>query len=55
MHRLENMLVLQAKGGDVAGRIDAFDADLRAVISGARQDYLFGKVPPLLSTGTGTH
>ena len=49
MHRLENMLVLQAKGGDVAGRIDVLDADLRVVFSGARQEYLFSKAPPLLS------
>jgi len=51
MHRLEKILVLQAKGGDVAGRIDAFDADLRTVVSSARQEYLFSKVPPLLSFG----
>ena len=49
MHRLENMLVLQARGGDVAGRIDALDADLQVVFSGVRQEYLLGKAPPLLS------
>jgi potassium efflux system protein len=49
MHRIENMLALQAKGGDVAGMIDIFDADLHAVISSARQEYLFSKAPPLLS------
>lgn len=49
MHRLENLLALQVKGGIVAGRIDAFDADLRIVFSGARQEYLLSKAPPLLS------
>ena len=49
MHRLENMLILQAKGGDVAGRIDVLEADLRVVFLGARQEYLFSKAPPLLS------
>ena len=49
MHRLENMLVLQSKGGDVAGRIDVLDADLRVVFSDARQEYLFSKAPPLFS------
>ncbi len=49
MHRLENMLVLQAKGGDVAGKIDVLDADLRVVFSDARQEYLFSKAPPLFS------
>jgi len=49
MQRLENMLVMQAKGGDVAGRIDALDADLRVVFSGARQEYRLSKEPPILS------
>ncbi len=49
MQRLENLLALQAKGGDVASRIDVFEADLRVVFSGARQEYLFSKAPPLLS------
>ena len=49
MHRLENMLVLQAKGGDVAKRINILEADLRVVFSGTRQEYLFSKAPPLLS------
>lgn len=51
MHRLEQMLVLQAKGGDVAGKIDAFDNDLRSEISNTRQDYLLSKVHPLISFG----
>jgi hypothetical protein len=51
MQRLENLLALQAKGGDVEGRLDAFDADLYSVISGARQEYLFSKAPPLTSFG----
>jgi len=51
MHRLENMLVLQAKGGDVARRIDVLDADLRVVFSDTRQEYLFSKAPPLFSFG----
>ena len=46
---LENMLALQAKGGDVAGKIDTFDNDLSSVVSIARQDYLLSKVPPLIS------
>jgi len=49
MHRLENMLALQTKGGDIAGRVDALDVDMRVVISGARQEYLLSKAPPLLS------
>ena len=49
MHRLENLLALQVKGGDVAGRIDVLDADLRVVFSDARQEYRFSKVPPLFS------
>ena len=49
MQRIENMLALQAKGGDIAGRIDALDADLRIVSLGARQEYLSSKAPPLLS------
>jgi small-conductance mechanosensitive channel len=49
MQRLENMLALQAKGGDIAGRIDALDADLRIVFLGVRQEYLFSKAPSLVS------
>ena len=49
MQHLENMLALQAKGGDVASRIDVFEAELRVVFSGARQEYLYSKAPPLLS------
>jgi potassium efflux system protein len=51
MQRLEKMLSLQAKGGEIVGRIDEFDADLHFVISTARQDYLFSQVPPLISFG----
>ncbi|MCP4342787.1 MAG: hypothetical protein GY799_28875 [Desulfobulbaceae bacterium] len=51
LHRLDNLLVLQAKGGDIAGRLDAFDADLYSVILGAREEYLFGKAPALISIG----
>ena len=49
MQRLEKQLALQAKGGDVAGGLDAFDSDLHSVISGAREEYLFSKAPPLIS------
>ena len=43
------MLTLQAKGGDLAARIDVFDADLRVVFSTARPEYLLSKAPPLFS------
>lgn len=51
MQRLENLLALQAKGGDVAGRLDAFDSDLHSVILGAHEEYLFSKAPALISFG----
>jgi len=49
LQRLEAMLVLQAKGGNVAKRIDVFDVDLRAALSIARREYLYKKAPPLFS------
>ena len=51
LQRLDNLLALQAKGGDIAGRLDAFDADLYSVILAAREEYLFSKAPALLSIG----
>jgi potassium efflux system protein len=49
MQGLEDMLVLQAEGGDVARRLDVLDADLSAALSIARREYLFSRSPPLLS------
>lgn len=49
MQRLEDLLALQAKGGDVAKSIDVFEADLFAALSVARREYLFRKAPPLFS------
>ena len=49
MHRLEKMLTLQAKGGDLTGRINVLDADLRVFFSGARKELMFSKAPPLFS------
>jgi small-conductance mechanosensitive channel len=46
---LEALLLLQAKAGEVVGRIDAFDADLLDEIANVREEHLFTKVPPLFS------
>ncbi len=49
MQQLEDLLVLQAKGGEVAAKVNVFDADLLGEISKTRQEDLFTKAPPLLS------
>lgn len=49
MQHLESLLVLQAKGGEVEGRIDVLAANLLGEISNVHQVDLFSKVPPLFS------
>jgi len=49
MQHLEDMLTLQAKGGDLAGKVSIIDADVRAMISAAHQVGLHNKSPPIFS------
>jgi potassium-dependent mechanosensitive channel len=46
---LEDLLVLNGKGGDVAGKISVFEADLLNEIANVRQENLYSKAPPLFS------